>query len=161
MIQLYKDTIRLYLWITGGSNVKSLNFKLDFRSGIPSYVQIVEQVQNFLVNGELKPGDQLPTVRQLASELRVNFNTIARAYRMLDEAGLISTQQGRGTFLLDAPSSETSQKLKRESLEAQTKRFIHSLAKQGYSPEESQSIIQDLFQAWQNGTLENERENEN
>ena len=138
--------------------MKSLNFKLDFRSGVPSYVQIVEQVQNFLINGDLKPGDQLPTVRQLASELRVNFNTIARAYRMLDEAGLISTQQGRGTYLLDELSDETSQNLKRESLEAQTKRFLLSLAKQGYTAEECQPVIQALFHAWLIGTLENERE---
>ena len=141
--------------------MKSLKFALDFRSGVPSYVQIVEQVQSFLANGELKPGDQLPTVRQLASELRVNFNTIARAYRMLDEAGLISTQQGRGTYLLDQPSAEAVQKLKKESLELQSIRFLKSLAKQGFSAEESQQAIQMLFQSWQDGTLEKEPENEN
>lgn len=141
--------------------MKSLKFALDFRSGVPSYVQIVEQVQSFLANGELKPGDQLPTVRQLASELRVNFNTIARAYRMLDEAGLISTQQGRGTYLLDQPSAEAVQKLKKESLELQSIRFLKSLAKQGFSAEESQQALQMLFQAWQDGMLEKEPENEN
>lgn len=141
--------------------MKSLNFNLDFRSGIPSYVQIVEQVQAFLANGELKPGDQLPTVRQLASELRVNFNTIARAYRMLDEAGLISTQQGRGTYLLDQPSAEAVQKLKQESLELQSKRFLRSLAKQGFSAEESTQILQTLFQAWRDGSLEKEPDIEN
>jgi len=140
--------------------VKSLNFNLDFRSGVPSYVQIVEQVQTFLANGELKPGDQLPTVRQLASELSINFNTIARAYRMLDEAGLISTQQGRGTYLLDQPSAEAVQKLKKESLELQSKRFLKSLAKQGFSAEESQQTLQLLFQSWQDGTLEKEPDNE-
>ncbi len=139
----------------------SLNFNLDFRSGVPSYVQIVEQVQTFLANGELKPGDQLPTVRQLASELRVNFNTIARAYRMLDEAGLISTQQGRGTYLLDRPSAEAVQKLKQESLELQVKRFMKSLAKQGFSADESNQTIQLLFQSWKDGTLEKEPDNEN
>jgi GntR family transcriptional regulator len=140
--------------------VKSLNFNLDFRSGVPSYVQIVEQVQTFLANGELKPGDQLPTVRQLASELSINFNTIARAYRMLDEAGLISTQQGRGTYLLDQPSAEAVQKLKKESLELQAKRFLKSLVKQGFSAEESQQTLQLLFQSWRDGTLEKEPDNE-
>ncbi|PKO03672.1 MAG: GntR family transcriptional regulator [Chloroflexi bacterium HGW-Chloroflexi-5] len=146
--------------MSGGSNVKSLFFNLDFRSGVPSYVQIVEQVQAYLANGELKPGDQLPTVRQLASELRVNFNTIARAYRMLDEAGLISTQQGRGTYLLDQPSAEAIQKLKKETLELQSKRFLKSLAKQGFSAEESQQTLQLLFRSWQDGTLEQEPDNE-
>ena len=53
--------------------------KLDFRSGQPIYVQIIDQICQMVVSGELKPGDQLPTVRQLATELRVNFNTVARA----------------------------------------------------------------------------------
>ncbi len=147
--------------VSGGSNVKSLNFSLDFRSGVPSYVQIVEQVQAFLASGDLKPGDQLPTVRQLASELRVNFNTIARAYRMLDEAGLISTQQGRGTYLLDQPTTEMIHHLKQESLVLQTKRFLKSLAKQGFTLEESQQTMLELFQAWQDGSLEKEPENDN
>ena len=77
-----------------------LNIHLDFGSNEPIYIQIVDQVRLQLTTGELNPGDQLPTVRQLASDLRVNFNTIARAYRLLDEAGLISTQRGRGTYLL-------------------------------------------------------------
>lgn len=141
--------------------MNSLNFSLDFRSGVPSYVQIVEQVQTFLANGDLKPGDQLPTVRQLASELRVNFNTIARAYRMLDEAGLISTQQGRGTYLLDQPSAEAISKLKQESLEMQVKRFLRSLLKQGFSVDDARQTIQLFFQSWQDGSLEKELDNEN
>ncbi|KAF0111295.1 MAG: GntR family transcriptional regulator [Chloroflexi bacterium] len=141
--------------------MKPLKFYLDFRSGVPSYVQIVEQVQNFLSDGDLKPGDQLPTVRQLASELRVNFNTIARAYRMLDEAGLISTQQGRGTYLLDQPSKEAIQLLKQESLELQAKRFLRSLERQGFKPEEANQTIQLLFQTWRDGTLGKEFDTEN
>ena len=63
-----------------------MQFQLDFRSGVPIYTQIVEQVRQKVASGELRQGDQLPTVRQLATELRVNFNTVARAYRLLDEA---------------------------------------------------------------------------
>ncbi len=141
--------------------MKSLHFNLDFRSGVPSYIQIVEQVEGFLADGELKPGDQLPTVRQLASELRVNFNTIARAYRMLDEAGLISTQQGRGTFLLDQPSAEAVQKLKQESLEIQILRFLKNLAKQGYDIETCEQSIEQTFRLWRQGKLETEMETDN
>ena len=82
---------------------KKLSLLLDFHSGLPIYTQIVNQVQSQLANGMLKPGDQLPTVRALAQELRVNFNTVARAYRILDEARIISTQQGRGTFITEVP----------------------------------------------------------
>ena len=76
--------------------------RLDFRSGVPIYTQVMEQIEQLVEAGVLQPGDQLPTVRALAQELRVNFNTIARAYRLLDEAGIISTQQGRGTYILEA-----------------------------------------------------------
>jgi GntR family transcriptional regulator len=76
-----------------------MNLELDFRSGIPIYLQVVDRIKEMIANGRLKPGDQLPTVRALALELRVNFNTVARAYRILDENGIISTQQGRGTYI--------------------------------------------------------------
>lgn len=118
------------------------HFVLDFRSGVPIYVQIVEQVQQLVASGKLNPGDQLPTVRQLASELRVNFNTIARAYRMLDEAGLISTQQGRGTYILDQPEEGLGDLLKKETLEVQTARFLAELTRQGYTPQEIKETIE-------------------
>jgi GntR family transcriptional regulator len=63
-------------------------------------------VQAQIASGILNPGAQLPTVRALAEELRVNFNTVARAYRILDEARIISTQQGRGTFYYRGPAAE-------------------------------------------------------
>ena len=83
-----------------------MNITIDFRSGHPIYLQIVEQARKQIADGELQPGDQLPTVRQLATDLRVNFNTVARAYRLLDNAGLISTQHGRGTYVWEKPSEE-------------------------------------------------------
>ena len=82
---------------------KQLILQIDFRSGLPIYIQIVNQVQAQIAGGILQPGDQLPTVRALAEELRVNFNTVARAYRILDEARIISTQQGRGTYITEIP----------------------------------------------------------
>jgi GntR family transcriptional regulator len=121
--------------------VNPLYFVLDLRSGVPIYVQIVEQVQQLVANGKLKPGDQLPTVRQLASELRVNFNTIARAYRILDQAGLISTQQGRGTYILDHPAIELGDLLKAETLEDQTARFINEAIRQGFTPQEVKEMV--------------------
>jgi GntR family transcriptional regulator len=101
------------------------NIRLDFRSGTPIYTQIVEQVKQQIVSGELKPGDQLPTVRALALELRVNFNTVARAYRLLDEAGIISTQQGRGTYILEIPPPEHTDKLRQQSLRTLTRDYLN------------------------------------
>lgn len=125
-----------------------MQIKIDFRSGQPIYVQIIEQVREMVANGELKPGDQLPTVRQLATDLRVNFNTVARAYRMLDEAGLISTQQGRGTYIWEPPSAETLQRLRQRSLESLTRRYLAEAARLADSPDEVAEIIHALLQDW-------------
>ncbi|MCJ7623381.1 MAG: GntR family transcriptional regulator [Anaerolineaceae bacterium] len=78
-----------------------MQIKVDLRIHTPIYLQIMQQIRKLVLQGGLHPGDQLPTVRQLAYELEINFNTVARAYRLLDKAGLISTQHGRGTFVLD------------------------------------------------------------
>ena len=122
---------------------KKLTLHLDFRSGLPIYTQIVNQVQSQLANGILKPGDQLPTVRALAEELRVNFNTIARAYRMLDEVRIISTQQGRGTYITEIPPPEVREKLRHESLEALTQRFISEAFRLGFSEREVSLMVRD------------------
>lgn len=110
-----------------------MNIQLDFRSGQPIYLQIVEQVRQMIATGELKQGDQLPTVRQLATDLRVNFNTVARAYRLLDEAGLISTQHGRGTYIWETPSEEAARRLRTEGLSALVQHFSHEASRLGYT----------------------------
>ena len=126
-----------------------MQIKLDFRSGIPIYVQIIDQIKHLVATGVLRPDDQLPTVRQLASDLRVNFNTIARAYRMLDEDGVISTQQGRGTYILDQPSPEAAERVRQEALEGLTRRYLMDAARLSYSPEEVSEIVQLYLRAWQ------------
>jgi GntR family transcriptional regulator len=128
--------------------MKSLteNIRIDFRSGIPIYTQIVEQVKQQLVSGLLKPGDQLPTVRALALELRVNFNTVARAYRLLDEAGVISTQQGRGTYILEVPPPERTDKLRQQALEALTRDYLNDALRLGCSPEEIRKTLKEQLE---------------
>src|ERR1700682_3438471 len=76
--------------------------KLDLCSGVPVYRQIIDQVLGGISAGSLKPGDQLPTVRQLAVDLAINPNTVVRAYRELEIRGILATQQGTGTFITDA-----------------------------------------------------------
>jgi GntR family transcriptional regulator len=122
---------------------KKLGILLDFHSGLPIYTQIVNQVQNQLANGMLKPGDQLPTVRALAQELRVNFNTVARAYRLLDEARIISTQQGRGTFITEILLPYVAEKLRNESLEALTRRYIDEAIRLGFSEREINQMVRN------------------
>lgn len=136
---------------------KNLTLLLDFHSGLPIYSQIVDQIQSQLANGILKPGDQLPTVRALASELRVNFNTVARAYRMLDEARIISTQQGRGTFIMEKPPPDVSEKLRTESLSALTQRFISEAFRLGFSEREVSQMVRDNLKSWKEAKV-NEKE---
>jgi len=128
--------------------MKSLieNIHLDFRSGIPIYTQIVEQVKQKVVSGELKPGDQLPTVRALALELRVNFNTVARAYRLLDEASIISTQQGRGTYILDVPPPERTDKLRQQALEALTRDYLSEAHRLGCNADEIKKTLNEQLE---------------
>ena len=137
---------------------KKLILQIDFRSGLPIYIQIVNQVQAQVAGGILKPGDQLPTVRALAEELRVNFNTVARAYRILDEARIISTQQGRGTYITEIPPPQVTEKLRKESLEALTQRYISEAIRLDFSKAEITEIIKDQLKAWKAGVEQSRSE---
>lgn len=127
---------------------KKLILQIDFRSGLPIYTQIVNQVQAQIASEILKPGDQLPTVRALAEELRVNFNTVARAYRILDEARIISTQQGRGTYITEIPPPNVSEKLRTETLEALTQRYISEAMRLEFSKSEIRQVVSEQLKAW-------------
>jgi GntR family transcriptional regulator len=139
---------------TGGQlDLKNTDFtvNIDHRSGVPIYIQIVEQIRQQVASGFLHQGDQLPTVRLLATELRVNFNTVARAYRLLDEAGLISTQQGRGTYIWETPPPEVTARLRNESLEGITRHFLGEARRMGFTPAEAASVIETQMALWEAG----------
>ena len=84
--------------------------QLDLHTGVPVYRQVIDQVRGAIAAGQLTPGDQLPTVRQLAVDLAINPNTVVRAYRELELGGLLETHQGTGTFI-------SAQKIKRADAE--------------------------------------------
>ena len=75
-------------------------FRLDARSGVPTYIQLVEQVRRGILLGYLHDGEQLPTVREVAAALVVNPNTVAKAYREMERAGLVAPRAGQGTFVV-------------------------------------------------------------
>ncbi len=122
--------------------------ELDFRSHVPIYTQLVDRVKHLVASGVLEPGDQLPTVRQMAAELRVNFNTIARAYRILDEEGVISTQQGRGTYVLEPIPPEKASRLRSAALEGMTKSFLEHAHQVGFSTDEVAMLLDELIASW-------------
>jgi GntR family transcriptional regulator len=93
-----------------------MKFNLDPKAGIPFYRQIIDQIKFGIASGRLKVGDQLPTVRALAVELKVNLNTVAKAYKELEIRNVLETQQGTGTFIgkidIQIPEKEKNKKLK-------------------------------------------------
>jgi GntR family transcriptional regulator len=125
-----------------------MQIEIDLTSKVPIYVQIIDQIKHMIATGVLHPDDQLPTVRQLATDLRVNFNTIARAYRMLDEEGLISTQHGRGTYILPLPSKKNGALLRQQDLDWLTRHYLNEAAQLGYSPEEVNQILSEYIDMW-------------
>lgn len=94
--------------------------QISFKSGTPIYLQIVEQIQAAAASGALQPGEALPSIRPLAEELRVNRNTVAKAYSELESLGVIETLPGRGCFLKENHSAlrkEVRRKLLTEEID--------------------------------------------
>ncbi len=93
-----------------------ITFVLDYSSGVPVYRQIIDQIRFGIASGQLKLGEQLPTVRALAVELKVNLNTVSKAYKELEIKEILETQQGSGTFINKTehvvPDKELDDKLK-------------------------------------------------
>ncbi|HEX3719168.1 MAG TPA: GntR family transcriptional regulator [Verrucomicrobiae bacterium] len=84
-------------------------FQVDFQAGKPVYLQLADQIRYAAASGKLQPGDALPSLRPLAEELRINRNTIAKAYAELEAQGLIETQHGKGYFLRNNHAALTQQ----------------------------------------------------
>jgi GntR family transcriptional regulator len=76
-----------------------IEFRLTQRSGVPTYLQLVQQVRQAIRLGVLQPGDQLPTVKEVVGKLAINPNTVLKAYRELDHEGLVEGRRGQGTFV--------------------------------------------------------------
>ena len=85
-------------YITNTLDTGDQLLRLDGESGVPYYLQVVHQVKRLISSGAIAPGDQLPTVRDMASELVLNPNTIAKAYQELEREGVVETRRGLGTF---------------------------------------------------------------
>ena len=123
-----------------------MEIEIEFRSGIPLYEQIAHQVLKLIESGALSPGDQLPTTRELAVKLGVNFNTVARAYRLLDQGEIISTQHGRGTFILEKKDRKKAKKKKAENIEELTRFYLRKATYLGFEPEEIRNCFEEMVE---------------
>jgi GntR family transcriptional regulator len=117
-------------------------FRLDSGSGVPFYRQVIDQVLLAVADGRLRPGERLPTVRQLAVDLSVNLNTIARAYREMEIRGIVETQQGTGTFVAHRKAEKKTAE-RRKALERLVDQALSSAAAQGFATEELAEALFD------------------
>lgn len=119
-------------------------FRLDAESGVPFHQQIFEQVRRQAASGAVQAGDRLPTVRELAAELLVNPNTVARAYQDLERAGVVETRRGQGTFAC-APGSKLDSDEKRRIVRALLDRARLEAVSLGLSAEEVGELVDSVF----------------
>lgn len=119
-----------------------MKFVLDYSSGVPVYRQIIDQIIHGIASGQLKLGEQLPTVRALAVELKVNLNTVSKAYKELEIKNILETHQGTGTFISKTENviAKRERKLKLKDICTQ---FSTVALTYGFTIEE---VIQELKQ---------------
>lgn len=124
--------------------VPPFRFSLDLRSGVPVYRQLIDQVLVAISAGSLQPGGRLPTVRQVAVDLSINPNTVMRAYKEMEIRGILSTQQGTGTFITSHPVERDQ--LARERRAAQlVSEMVARAGAEGLSVPELKSAFDEMF----------------
>lgn len=121
----------------------AFRFHLDLHSGVPVYRQIIDQVRGGVASGTLQPGDQLPTVRQLAVDLAINPNTVVRAYRELELGGLLETHQGTGTFI-SAQKLRLSEAERERQLNQIVSDFVARAGAAGFTVEDLLQQLREL-----------------
>ena len=118
-------------------------FRLDNKSGVPVYRQLIDQVLVAIASGGLNAGDQLPTVRQLAVDLSINPNTVVRAYKELEIRGMLTTQQGPGTFIT-AKKVKSDEAQRQKRLSQMVGEFVARVSAEGYTVEDIQERLNEL-----------------
>jgi len=122
-----------------------IEFHLDGHSGVPTYLQLVQQVKQSVRLGILQPGDQLPTVKEVVGSLAINPNTVLKAYRELDHEGLVEGRRGQGTFvsseLPSLPPDET------KTLRAALQRWIQRARAAGLEDESISALFADTVRS--------------
>ncbi len=120
-----------------------IEFELDERSGVATYLQLAQQVRQALRLGMLEPGDQLPTAQQVVSRLAINPNTVLKAYRDLEREGLVRGRPGQGTFVIRSlPRTEPAVQAR---LAAGLTQWLASARSAGLGPDDVEAIYRAAF----------------
>jgi len=130
-----------------------MEIRIDPNSADPIYLQIIYGIKNQVATGRLNPGEQLPTVRMLATDLRINPNTVARAYEALDTEGVISTQRGRGTFVRVHPDDVHLTRVRKDQLKAMMDTVVNNALSLGYQAEEIRGAFEIELAYWERQRL--------
>lgn len=128
---------------------KGFTLRLDFSSTRPIYLQIVDEVKRAIARGELKPGDRIPSQRELAVQARVNPNTVQRAYREMEYLAMTETVRGEGTFVAKNPSLVRS--LRDEMAREALARFLQELRGLGFEAPEIRTLVEEALGAQLDG----------
>lgn len=134
-----------------------MKFFINPESGVPFYKQIMQQIEKGLARGVIQPGMKLPTVREVALELKINPNTAARAYRELEAKGIIQSIQGKGTFISTelTLANQGVIRLRAHTLVKDLARQLMQEADQlNIPPEEIREVFLDELRLWQHGRVE-------
>ena len=120
-----------------------IKFLLNCSSGVPVYRQIIDQIIFGIASGQLKLGEQLPTVRALAVELKVNLNTVSKAYKELEIKNILETQQGTGTFI-NKTENVVSEKEREDKLKEICMQFSSVAFSYGFNLDEVMRELKDI-----------------
>ncbi len=120
-----------------------MRIQIDKTSRVPIHDQIKEQIKGLIHAGQLKTGDQLPTMRELSIELAVNFNTVAHAYREMDGEGVISTRRGEGTFVASTPGAAEMRRIRQKKLRELINALFNETDRLGYAVEEVKQALDE------------------
>jgi GntR family transcriptional regulator len=123
---------------------REFRFQLDLASGVPVYRQLIDQVLVGMSTDTLRPGSQLPTVRQVAVDLSINPNTVVRAYKELEIRGVLTTQQGTGTFIT-LKKVKQDELARQRRLEQMVSEMVARAGAEGYSASEIRKTLDELF----------------
>lgn len=128
-----------------------MELRIDASSAVPVYAQVVEQVRTLIALRALRPGDKLPSVRDLAAQVRINRNTAAKAYQLLEAAGVVETRAGQGTFVADGvPPWSRDERLRR--LERTINRALVEAYHLGVPFDDVLEMTRRLAQEFEDGT---------